>query len=574
MIIDSPIISGSLLLTGSFNLIGNTAQTGSLNISGSVNTIGTITATTLVVQTITSSISAITGSTKFGELSTNTHQFTGSMFVTGALSGTSATFSSNVQLTGDGYVYGNATAGSGTIRAGIRFNSTDQELRFFTQDLGRLTIASTGAATFSGGLLTINVPTDNTTVGIFHAGGGTANRGLKISTFVATNDNAGVTLDAQTSTGVLAFATAGAEKMRITSDGNVGIGTSSPSRDPSGTRSLAISGVSAGFAASLDLYSTRNYAIYTGGGGSLGFFDLTANVERLTIASTGAATFSSSVYAPRFIATGNQGFSVNSWGTLTQTLSGQMTILGHNVAASDSANNQVNVLNGGWISSMIKQYYNEGITFHTSPTSYSAGEVYPMDTTERMRIRSSGNVGIGLTGNDGIRLWVKGQTSDSNTQAFNVGNSNGTDLFVVRNDGLINTGLATNSPYNNSTGASANAIFASDGTLQRSTVSSIRYKENINDWNGGLDIILALKPKTFNYKKDYYDKADIEFLGLIAEEVAEVSPYLADYENEDRTGQVENVRYATIVVPLIKAIQEQQAQIATLQEKLERNNIT
>jgi hypothetical protein len=94
---------------------------------------------------------------------------------------------------------------------------------------GRFTGALIGTSATFGGLLTINVPTDNTTVGIFHAGGGTANRGLKISTFAATNDNAGVTLDAQTSTGVLAFATAGAEKMRITSGGNVGIGTSSPS---------------------------------------------------------------------------------------------------------------------------------------------------------------------------------------------------------------------------------------------------------------------------------------------------------------------------------------------------------
>jgi len=79
MIIDSPIISGSLILTGS------AAFTGSLTLSGSMNTIGTITATTLVVQTITSSISSITGSTQFGSLSSNTHIFTGSMYVTGAL---------------------------------------------------------------------------------------------------------------------------------------------------------------------------------------------------------------------------------------------------------------------------------------------------------------------------------------------------------------------------------------------------------------------------------------------------------------------------------------------------------
>jgi hypothetical protein len=106
-----------------------------------------------------------------------------------------------------------------------------------------------------------------------------------------------------------------------------------------------------------------------------------------------------------------------------------------------------------------------------------------------------------------------------------------------------------------------------NGFMARSTVSSQRFKENIVDWAGGLDIIMSLKPRTFKYKKDYYDKADIEFLGLIAEEVSQVCPYLVDYENEDRTGQEENVRYANIVVPLIKAIQELKAELDELKSK-------
>ena len=72
----------------------------------------------------------------------------------------------------------------------------------------------------------------------------------------------------------------------ITSNGNVGIGTTSPERD-SGTRSLAISG-SSSLAASLDLYgNARNFAIFTGGAGSLGFFDLTGGAQRMTITSGG-----------------------------------------------------------------------------------------------------------------------------------------------------------------------------------------------------------------------------------------------------------------------------------------------
>jgi len=46
---------------------------------------GTLTAQTIVAQTITSSTDFVTGSTRFGSLSTNTHQFTGSVSITGSL---------------------------------------------------------------------------------------------------------------------------------------------------------------------------------------------------------------------------------------------------------------------------------------------------------------------------------------------------------------------------------------------------------------------------------------------------------------------------------------------------------
>ena len=60
--------------------------------SGALTTTSTITAQTLVVQTITSSVNFVTGSTKFGVISSNTHQFTGSMSV----SGSTAYFAGNV----------------------------------------------------------------------------------------------------------------------------------------------------------------------------------------------------------------------------------------------------------------------------------------------------------------------------------------------------------------------------------------------------------------------------------------------------------------------------------------------
>jgi hypothetical protein len=60
-------------------------MSGSLNVSGAIVTNSTITAQTLVVQTITSSVSVITGSTNWGSLSSNTHTFTGSIYTSGSI---------------------------------------------------------------------------------------------------------------------------------------------------------------------------------------------------------------------------------------------------------------------------------------------------------------------------------------------------------------------------------------------------------------------------------------------------------------------------------------------------------
>jgi hypothetical protein len=71
-------------VTGSYATTGSNQFNGNQSISGSITSNGTITAQTLVVQTVTSSIEFVTGSTKNGSLAENTHQFTGSVFISGS----------------------------------------------------------------------------------------------------------------------------------------------------------------------------------------------------------------------------------------------------------------------------------------------------------------------------------------------------------------------------------------------------------------------------------------------------------------------------------------------------------
>jgi hypothetical protein len=96
-----PTITGSLSVSGSVNISGSITIAGGGTISGTASIAttaltassadnllvrNTLTAQTLVVQTITSSVDFVTGSTRFGSISENTHQFTGSMAVSGGAS--------------------------------------------------------------------------------------------------------------------------------------------------------------------------------------------------------------------------------------------------------------------------------------------------------------------------------------------------------------------------------------------------------------------------------------------------------------------------------------------------------
>lgn len=65
-------------------LSGSLSLTGSIVASGNLTTTGTITAQTLVVQTITSSILNVTGSNIFGSRITDRQTFTGSIYITGS----------------------------------------------------------------------------------------------------------------------------------------------------------------------------------------------------------------------------------------------------------------------------------------------------------------------------------------------------------------------------------------------------------------------------------------------------------------------------------------------------------
>ncbi|HEX8734219.1 MAG TPA: tail fiber domain-containing protein [Pyrinomonadaceae bacterium] len=91
--------------------------------------------------------------------------------------------------------------------------------------------------------------------------------------------------------------------------------------------------------------------------------------------------------------------------------------------------------------------------------------------------------------------------------------------------------------------------------------SSLRYKTNVFDYAGGLDVLFGLRPITFDWKAD--GTPDI---GFAAEEVEKADPSLVFY-NKD--GRLEGVKYNRISLVLVNSIKEQQAQIERQQRQIE-----
>lgn len=104
-------------------------------------------------------------------------------------------------------------------------------------------------------------------------------------------------------------------------------------------------------------------------------------------------------------------------------------------------------------------------------------------------------------------------------------------------------------------GSSSTDVCLSATNVLVNCSSSLRYKTNLADYTGGLDILEQLRPVTFDWKSD-----GTHDLGFVAEEVAAVDPLLATY----RDGEVEGVKYDRISAVLVNSVMEQQAQIDAL----------
>jgi hypothetical protein len=299
-------------VTGSYASTGSNQFNGNQSISGSITSNGTITAQTLVVQTVTSSVEFVTGSTRNGSLAANTHQFTGSVLMSGslnvggALGGTSATFSGQVIGVG---LRSNATSGymlymspptgdaivlyddSANTRYGF-FNETDSRLDLmFSKVNGAATFASSVSAPYY--LVTSNIPSSTASTGYLdYSGGGT--RLFSVGTSGATK-------------GTFRFIAKGADDSSIEPLGISSTGAATFSSTVT-TGDVLYVGASGGGGGTWTWGATEAY-IHSPTSKNLNLTTDGGLVKGLRITTSGAATFSSTVSATELLLAGGGSWS-------------------------------------------------------------------------------------------------------------------------------------------------------------------------------------------------------------------------------------------------------------------------
>jgi hypothetical protein len=361
--------------------------------------------------------------------------------LTGALSGTSATFSGgviseSVAYTGIVSTYGSSFAqfshtsrnAAGTysflsVNDGTTVvnASTGKTIDFRINNSNVLSLASTGAATFSSTITASGIIKSNT---IFSCGTGSGkflgvgsdiSGGFLSTDFVLYNTGGDLRL----------LATGAAGMIIKDTTGNVGIGTSTASQ----RLTLVGSSTLGTFAAGTD----TTHQLLIGADSSY------AEIQAITQ----GVGFNKNLILQR--QGGNVGIGTSSPFHNLQIVGGSNTTI-LKISASDQSSGTLALgdasgagiavavwrgqpaalSNGNWLN--LGGY--DGIAFTTGNAAIGI-------QTERMRISSGGDVAIGADTNSLVRLISRGKDSTTTNYAFIAQNSETTNLLVVRNDGAV-----------------------------------------------------------------------------------------------------------------------------------------
>ena len=493
--------------------------------------------------------------------------------LTGALNGTSASFTGAVSATGllqandRLFVVGQTTPSnwiSNALTAGYNTSGTQGwiqgagSLALGTNGTTALTLASTGAATFSSSVTANGIKPQLLVNGDSLNGAGISlNTGLsgtdRRNWFIGTEENVAGDFTIKCSTAAGGNANAGDTRLAILNNGNVGIGTGSPDR-----RLTINSGASEG---SLGLTSNNGVEIDMVGYGT-GFSHPQARIKMDDAGFFGGnlsfwtkpngAQNNALVERMRITSSGNVGIGVtpSAWSGIVRGFQvGQGASFSANTATTDAYMTSNCYYDGStwrYIKSgeFALSYDARGGTgdyvWQTAPSG-TAGSAFTF--TERMRITSGGflkasNNGTyyGSTGGyHEIRSSIEDWTnivSNSNASPYGIfiqytsASPNGisNEFFTCRDGGLT-----------------VRAVIRSNGGLSNyqandTNLSDERVKKDIEPLESYWDKFKAIEIVKFKYKDQTHDDFNI---GVIAQQVEAVAPEFVDVDGWENNPQVD-----------------------------------
>lgn len=190
------------------------------------------------------------------------------------------------------------------------------------------------------------------------------------------------------------------------------------------------------------------------------------------------------------------------------------------------------------------------ISYNSSQDGLKLSGVSSAFATDQLFLASDGNIGVNTISPEealhikqsgaNTGLWIEHQ-SDSDYWGIGIGNN--TKNFKFYYDGFATTA----------------DISSVDGSYNALSDSSL--KKKINAMNPVMNKVMQMKPSTYIFK---HDKNENEKVGFISQEIEKLFPQLVRESDEG----LKLLNYSNISVIAIKAIQEQQATIETLQQEL------
>ena len=547
--------SGSLGGSSSFTWDGTTVT--ATKFAGALNgTVGATTASTGAFTTLstssTTTLSGLTASTALAldasknvvsvtNTGTGNNVLSASPTLTGTIAGASLSLSS-------------LTSGRVTFAGASGLLSDSSKLTF---DTSNLTVGVTGLSANADGAtgkLVLRKPNEA-------SGNGQITRMLDFAPYYPGYDEAVVKasissgVDTGTQNGQLGFmvATGGVlyEKMRILANGNVGIGTSSPSQP------LTVNGVIASIGQATALSASSIFMDY----------NTTSNSGRFAAVGNTTGT-AAPIYFSQYssnASVGRDAVIIDSSGNVGIGTSSPVSNAGYSaLTISNTTGAQIY-----WKSttSVVTAYAGADSNGGYLATSTSHPLIFRTVDTERMRIDTSGNLLVGTTAAlakfvvDGT-AYISSATGIATTRTTgklnidaNINSENGIDIQSLQSP--ANGSFII---FRNSSGAAAGSItHISSTAVLYNTTSDQRVKTNIIDApSGNIDNI---KIRSF----DWIEDGGHQEYGMIAQELVTVAPYAV--HQPTNPDEMMGVDYSKLVPMMIKEIQDLKQRIATLENK-------